>query len=763
MAILPDHPEQIKLKKPYETAAGPIAVAVSLLRGYKQMTAFECTKGYLKLNQTEGFDCPSCAWPDPRPGKRSPVAEYCEAGAKAVAEEATTAKADPDWWAAHGIDELMTWSERDIGKAGRITHPMIKRKGSNFYEPIDWADAFQLIADELNACADPDEAIFYTSGRTSNEPAFLYQLFARKFGTNNLPDCSNMCHEATSVALAEDIGIGKGTVQLEDLHVAELILIFGQNPGTNAPRMLSALKKCKENGGKIVSINPLPEAGLLNFRDPQSVKGWVGPKTVISDLYLQVRVNQDMALCNAILRVLLDMEDAEPGTVFDHEFIETYTSGFAEMIAHLRPQDPAALAAQAGVELSKVVETAMLIKARKRMIICWAMGITQHTNGTDNVKAILNILLARGAMGQPGAGACPVRGHSNVQGDRTVGIWHKVKPEWRSGLKKHFNCNPPEQEGLGAIPALEAMARGEKRVFVSLGGNLLLAAPDTNMAAEAMRRTKLTVMISTKPNRNHLVTGETALILPVIGRTEKDFQQSGKQFQTNENSMGVVCPSHGVLDPPSEHLLSEPAIVALLAYTTLGNDETIDWLEMANNYDHIRDAIEKVIPGFPRYNERIRKPGGFNLPNPASERTFETSDGKAHFNAITPNDWVLAPDEYLMTTLRSHDQFNTTIYGYDDRYRGIHNGRRIVMMHRDDIAAAGLQAGDHVHLSSNYDGQVRTSKNYYVVEYSIPSGCVATYFPEANELIPSSLRNKKAEIPSSKSVVVRVEGAAFRA
>ncbi len=745
-----DKDEQVKITQPAKVAAGITAVSNALKDASSQMGMVRCNKTLLNLNQTKGFDCPSCAWPDPKPGERSGIAEYCENGARAVAEEATTARANPDFFAKHSIEEMMGWTERKLGKSGRITHPMILKEGATHYEPIAWEDAFKTIATHLNLLDTPDEAIFYTSGRTSNEAAFLYQLFVRQFGTNNLPDCSNMCHESTGMGLSQTIGIGKGTVKLEDFYIADIILVIGQNPGTNHPRMLSALQKAKRAGAKIVSINPLAETGLKNFKNPQEVRGWIGTPTPIADEFLQVSINGDLALLKAITKVLVELE------AVDKEFIEQYTIGYEALLKDLEQYNIADLSAACGISEAQIRATAALIASRKKMIICWAMGITQHENGVDNIREIVNLLLLKGSIGIPGAGACPVRGHSNVQGDRTMGIWEHLKPAFKEKLEQRFEFVAPTKTGYNSVQAIQAMHDKKAKVFFSMGGNLLLAAPDTEYTAQAMRNCDLTVMVSTKPNRNHLVTGKTAIILPCRGRTEIDEQTAGKQFVSVENSMGIVHKSQGMLSPASEHLISEPDIVARLAIETLGKDTQVEWEKMVSNYDHIRDAIEACIPGFDNYNERVRREGGFYLPNGPRERKFTTTDNKAHFSITKVPIHALQEGQYLMTTIRSHDQFNTTIYDNNDRYRGIHNGRRIVMMNVEDMQYANLQKGDYVDLLSHFKGEERMAPNFLVVPYDIPRNCVATYFPEANVLVPVG-QFAESYTPASKSVVISMK------
>ena len=602
----PEVPQKIALTKPKQVAAGVPAIASSVKHVYGEVGVTVGTKLMTEINQFDGFDCPGCAWPDPDDHRS--VAEFCENGAKAVAEEATTHRADPAFFARHSVAELCTWTDYDIGKSGRITQPMLLREGGSHYEPVTWDEAFRRIGEQLRALPSPDEAIFYTSGRTSNEAAFLYQLFVRQYGTNNLPDCSNMCHESTSAGLAETVGIGKGSVTLEDLYQADVIMILGQNPGTNHPRMLSALQIAKENGAKIISVNPLPETGLIRFKNPQHPLEMVGSGTSLTDIFLPVRVNADVALLKALMKMLLAQEEQRPGSVLDHAFIANQTSGYPELLADLQSYELDDLIRQTGIYRKDIERAAELLARRQKIIVCWAMGVTQHQNGVDNVREIVNLLLMKGSIGKPGAGTCPVRGHSNVQGDRTVGIWDKLKPELAQKLKENFHFDPPTHEGYDVIKAMRAMANGNASFFMGLGGNFLSATPDTEYTARGLARCAMTVHVSTKLNRSHLIHGRTALILPCLGRTERDQQASGPQFVSVENSTGVVHQSRGGKSPAAECLLSEPRIVAELAKATL--DETaVDWEGMATNYDRIRDAIEATVPGFDRYNERVRQPG----------------------------------------------------------------------------------------------------------------------------------------------------------
>lgn len=744
----------IEIGEAAEKAVGLPAITSTIGQIAKWMNPSDAVATMFKINQKGGFDCPGCAWPDPD-DERSSLGEYCENGMKAIAEEATKKRIDRSFFSKHSIAELSNWSDYEIGKSGRLTEPMLLKEGATHYEPIEWEAAFQLIANELNNLTHPDEALFYTSGRASNEAAFLYQLFVRQFGTNNLPDCSNMCHESSGKGLGATLGLGKGSVTLEDIHEAELILVIGQNPGTNHPRMLSALEKCKQNGGKIIAINPLPEAGLMHFINPQSVSKMLTGGTKLADLFLQCKINSDVALLKAIMFLMWEAENSGK-KVFDWDFIKTKTTGIDDFIEDLKTQNYQELVAKTGVEESLIREAANWCIEKNKIIICWAMGVTQHKNAVGNIQEIVNLLLLKGSIGKRGAGTCPVRGHSNVQGDRTMGIWEEPKPEFLDKLKEVFDFEPPRKNGYHTVSAIEAMHKGEAKVFFALGGNFLSATPDTAFTAKAFQRTNLTVHVSTKLNRSHLITGKKALILPCLGRTDKDLQASGEQFITCENSMGVVHSSKGVLTPPSKSLLSEIAIVCNLAHYTLGAKSKVKWLDLMQDYDLIRDLIEKVIPGFEQFNQKVRQPEGFYLPNPPREQRFSTSDGKAHFTVNQTPNWQLKQGEYMMMTIRSHDQFNTTIYGLDDRYRGIYNERRVVIMNEKDMEAEGLKMLDVVNLISEYNGVIREANRFLVVPFDIPRGDIATYFPEANTLIPIDSYADKSHTPTSKSVVVRI-------
>jgi molybdopterin-dependent oxidoreductase alpha subunit len=631
-------------------------------------------------------------------------------------------------------------------------------EGGIHYQPIAWENAFNLIAKNLNELQTPDDGIFYTSGRTSNEAAFLYQLFVREFGTNNLPDCSNMCHESSGVALSETVGIGKGSVTLEDFYEAEVIIILGQNPGTNHPRMLTALQKAKANGCTIISVNPLRETGLVGFNNPQKLNGVLGIKAQLTDIFLQVKINSDLALIKAIEKILWEEEKQKPGSIFDLNFIDEHTSGYEELVKTFDQYSLAELSEACGISVEDLYKTAKVFKHKNKIIACWAMGLTQHKNAVDTIKEVVNLLLLKGSIGKPGAGTCPVRGHSNVQGDRTMGIYEKPSQAFIDKLNSVFNINAPYAHGLDVVDCIKKMYAEKGKVFIAMGGNFLSATPDTNYTAQALRNCKLTVHISTKLNRSHLITGTEALILPTYGRSDKDINADGlEQFISCENSMGVVQMSKGNLKPVSNQLLSESVIVCELAKATLGNQTKIDWNNYQQHYDFIREDIEKTINGFSDYNKRVRKPGGFYLPNGAREGKFFTLTGKANFNLAPIAKNNLADDELMMMTIRTHDQFNTTIYGLDDRYRGIYNERRVILMNEKDIIKHHLQAGDVVDLYNYHEGIERVAHNFIVVKYNIPEQCTATYFPETNVLVPINSVADKSNTPTSKFVVLKIK------
>jgi molybdopterin-dependent oxidoreductase alpha subunit len=740
-----------------KVAGGFPAVLSTAKYTFKEMGAVRGTRTLLQLNQKQGIDCPGCAWPEPD-GERSHF-EFCEEGAKHVADEATTKRITPEFFKQWSVAALSQQSDQWLNAQGRITHPMVLREGANHYEAIEWKDAFALLANELNALTSPDEAIFYTSGRTSNEAAFLYQLFVRQFGTNNLPDCSNMCHESSGAGMKETLGFGKGTVTLADFDLADSIFVIGQNPGTNHPRMLTSLQQAKRRGCKIVHINPLPETGLNRFKHPQEFWTWLGKGTQLADLFLQVRINGDVALLKGIMKEVFDAEERRPSQVLDQKFIDEHTTGLEEFKAGLRMVHWGDILEQSGVSKVKIEDAARIFIESERVIFCWAMGLTQHKNAVGNIQEIVNLMLLRGQLGKPGAGLCPVRGHSNVQGDRTMGIWEQPTRDFLDKLGKEFGFDPPREHGVDTVHAIQAMHSGEAKVFFGLGGNFLSATPDTQYTAEALRSCRLTAHVSTKLNRGHLITGQRALILPCLGRTEIDLQQGGPQMVTTENSMAVVESWQGRLEPASKDLLSEPAIVVGLAKAVLGQRSTVDWDGLLANYDGIREHIEQVVPGFDDYNQRARQPGGFYLPNPIRKLEFNTDDRLAHFTVNEMPRHDLKEGQFLMMTMRSHDQFNTTIYGADDRYRGIHNGRRVVFLNPDDIRIGGLHDGQMVDLISHFEGEERVARNFRIVPYSIPRRCAATYFPETNVLVAVRNFADKSHTPVSKSVVISIRAA----
>ena len=742
----------LEVDHPKDAAAGLTAVGVTMKRAVEQMGVRRTARTLLRLNQTDGFDCQGCAWPDPDPDHRH-TAEFCENGAKAVTEEATLRRIGPEFFARHSLEELAGKTDYWLGQQGRLTEPMVRRRGATHYEPISWDDAFAMVARHLTGLASPDEAVFYTSGRTSNEAAFAYQLFTRAYGTNNMPDCSNMCHESTSVALAEVIGIGKGSVHLEDVHHAELIVIVGQNPGTNHPRMLSALETAKKNGARIIAVNPLREAGLVKFRNPQTARGLSGVGTALADLHLPVRVNGDLALFQAIGSLLVQWD------AIDHDFVDGHTVGFEEWAAHVKDVDWDAVERATGLERPLIEQAAGMFRDSSATVLCWAMGITQHRNAVATIKEFTNVALAQGNIGKPGAGLCPVRGHSNVQGDRTMGIWERPPAHFLDALQAEFGFDPPREHGYDTVESIRALRDGKATVFFALGGNFVSAAPDTHLTEDAMRNAALTVQVSTKLNRSHAIAGEEALILPTLGRSERDRTGGRDQRVTVEDSMSAVHASRGPLKPASPHLRSEVDIVCSVAQAVLGGRHDIPWSDFRADYSEIRRRIANVVPGCAAYDEKVDQPGGFVLPHPPRDtRTFPTKEQLAIFT-VSPIDVLHVPEgRLLMQTLRSHDQFNTTIYGLDDRYRGISNGRRVVFVHPEDIAALGLAEGQLVDLVSEWtDGSERRAAQFRVVAYEQPRGCAAAYYPETNPLVPLDSTAIGSNCPTSKSIIVRLE------
>ncbi|MDR6515840.1 FdhF/YdeP family oxidoreductase [Chryseobacterium camelliae] len=747
----------LKLESPKKWAAGVPAVMHSLEQLVRDASVLRGGRALFSMNQFDGFDCPSCAWPDPD-HDRSKIAEYCENGAKALAEEATSKTIGAEFFREHSVYDLAKMTDYQISQLGRISEPMYLPKGGTHYQPVSWDDAFTKIAEKLNGLDSPDEAIFYTSGRTSNEATWVYQLFGREFGTNNFPDCSNMCHETSGYALTRSIGFGKGSVKLEDFYESDLIIIMGQNPGTNSPRMLSALTKGKKNGAKIMAINPLPEAGLMGFKDPQKPLAAITKPFELSDLYLPVKINGDMALLKALQILVLEEEENNPGKVIDHNFVRDKTAGFDALVEELKRYDLDFLASECGIPVEKLREAAQMIAARKRIIICWGMGITQQHNGVDMIYNIVNLLLMKGSIGIKGGGVCPVRGHSNVQGNRTLLVNHKPTEEQLDTLEKFYGFKVPRQDGYDVVKAIKAMHEGTVKFMFCMGGNLLSAAPDTTYTAEAMRKLEMSVMVSIKLNRGHLIHGKEALILPVISRSEKDIVNGKLQHISTENSMGVVEWSRGVLEPVSEHLINETHVACRMAKAVLEERSVIDWDRFINSYDAIRDDVAQCIPGFEHYNERVVQKGGFYLPNNPRDGKFSSEHfpGKAAFNITPVPDNSLADDEYLMATTRTHDQFNTVVYGLDDRYRGIFNERRIVMMNELDIEKAGLKEGDKVDLFNYDDGIERIAPLFIVVKYQIPQKSTMTYFPETNVLVSINNVVDGANMPASKYVRIKI-------
>ncbi|WP_296380348.1 FdhF/YdeP family oxidoreductase [Winogradskyella sp.] len=743
----------LQLKEPSKSAAGLTGVKVAIQHAFNEMGIGRSLKTLSKLNQVEGIDCPGCAWPDPE--KRSKLGEFCENGVKAIAEEATTKKIDASFFKNYSVEELSQWTDYEIGKSGRLTEPMVLYPNEVHYKPISWHDAFTLITDELKQLDNPNEAIFYTSGRSSNEAAFLYGLFVRAFGTNNLPDCSNMCHESSGIALSETLGIGKGSVKLKDFEQAEVVMILGQNPGTNHPRMLNSLEKCKRNDGKIIAINPLKEVGLINFKNPQKISGYSSPGVALADIYLQVKINQDVALLKLILKKLKDREEQKEG-VFDWDFIETYTSGVENLLEDLDKYDVTYLLELCGVEEKLIDKTVDLLASKSKIIICWAMGLTQHKNAVDNIKECVNLLLLKGSLGKPGSGTCPVRGHSNVQGDRSVGIMHYVSKDLNDAIKKEFNFEAPKKQGLDVVESIEAMHNNKAKIFVALGGNFSSAASDSYYTAEALEKCSLTVQISTKLNRSHLITGKTALILPTLGRTEIDERSGNQRFLTVENSMGKVHTTRGTLKPTSGNLKSEPEIIGGIANSFFGGNHNVNWKTLSENYDLIREKIENVCKAYKGVTHKAQK-NGFYLPNNVRDLDFsKLPDGKAQFSLCQLSDIKTNDDEFVLMTIRSHDQFNTTIYGMNDRYRGVLGERRIVMMNIEDMNRLDLKNKDVINLASYYDNKERKIENFKVIPYDIPKGNLAAYFPETNPLVPINQYARKSQTPISKSIKVKV-------
>jgi len=750
---------KLRIGRASEEAAGIPAIWNTMVYGIGEAGPIRSAEAFVKINQVTGFDCQSCAWPSP--DKKRKIFEFCENGAKAVSDESTKKRIGPKFFARYSIADLAAQSDYWLNEQGRLTSPMVRHANATHYQPITWPEAFAMIAKELNRLDSPDQASFYTSGKTTNEPAFLLQLFARQFGTNNLPDCSNMCHESSGVAMVETLGVGKGAATVEDMESSELIFIFGNNPGTNHPRMLTSLQNAKDHGAKIIVVNPLPEVSMMrvinpnpqDYRNPLELPlALLGKGQALADLYLPVRVNGDVAAIKGILKELFERERAGLSSAIDHEFIQTYTEGFEALLADVGSTSWEEIEENSGLTRNQLRVAADMYAASKKTIIAWCLGLTQHRNGVDNVSMIVNLLLVGGNIGRPGAGTVCVRGHSNVQGDRTMGVWERPPKPFLDALGKEFNFVPPQKWGYDTVETLHAMFDGDVKVFFAISGNFVSNVPDTVYSAHAMRRCKLTAHVSTKLNRSHLITGERALILPCLGRSEEDMQATGKQFLTVEDSMGIINPSQGFFRPASPDLLSDVAIIANLAHATLGTRTTTNWLGFVADYNLIRDGISRVIPGFENFNERLAKEKFFYLPNGAKHRIFKTSSGKAKLSVCPIPKHGLKPDEFLLTTIRSHDQFNSTIYGLNDRYRGVFGGRRVLFLNPLDMKARNLQAGQVVDIYSYFEGEVRKAPRFAIVPYAIARRSAAAYYPETNVLISVCSVAAKSNQPAAKSI-----------
>jgi len=762
ISLLAQNPKalgEVRVGSASEEAAGIPAIWNTMLYGIGDMGVMRAPEAFLKINHVTGFDCQSCAWPSP--DKNRKTFEFCENGAKAVSDESTRKRVTPEFFARYSLEELAAKSDYWLNQQGRLTTPMVRRANATHYEPISWADAFSMIAEELNSLDSPDQASFYTSGKTTNEPAFLLQLFARQLGTNNLPDCSNMCHESSGVAMVETLGVGKGAATLEDIESSELIFIFGNNPGTNHPRMLTSLQKAKDQGAKIIAVNPLPEVSLMHVTNPNPQDyphplelpfALLGHGQALADLYLPVRVNGDVAAIKGILKELFEREQSGRTSGIDHEFIQTYAEGFEALRSDVEAASWGEIIEESGLSRAELNAAAEMYANSKKTICAWCLGVTQQRNGVDNVSMIVNLLLVGGNVGRQGAGTVCVRGHSNVQGDRTMGIWERPPKGFLNALSKEFNFDPPEKWGYDTVETLHAMFQGKIKVFFAISGNFLSNTPDTVYTAHAMQKCKLTVHVSTKLNRSHLITGERALILPCLGRTEEDIQGTGGQFVTAEDSMGIINPSRGFFQPASTDLMSDVAILCNLAHVTLGSRTKTNWLGFAADYNLIRDSISRVIPGFENFNERLAKEGFFYLPNAARHRIFKTSSGKAKLTVCPIPKHDLQPDEFLLTTIRSHDQFNSTIYGLDDRYRGVFQGRRVIFLNPLDIKAMNLRAGQIVDIYSHFDGEVRIAPRFAIVPYAIARRSAAAYYPETNVLVSVRSVAAKSNQPAFKCI-----------
>ncbi|GAB7546090.1 FdhF/YdeP family oxidoreductase [Cupriavidus sp. 8B] len=719
-----------------------------------QMDTTKAPITLLRTNQPDGFDCPGCAWPDK---EHLSTFQFCENGAKAVTWEATTKRVRPDFFASHTVSSLLNRTDYELEDLGRLTHPLVYDRATDTFRAVEWEAAFARIGEVLRGLS-PDEAEFYTSGRASNEAAYLYQLFAREYGTNNFPDCSNMCHEPTSVGLPRSIGIGKGTVSLEDFDQCELIISIGHNPGTNHPRMMGTLHEASRRKVPIIVFNPLRERALERFADPQNMLEMATyGSTRIASSYFQVKAGGDAAAIKGVMKALMDLE-ARQGGVLDYEFIATHTEGFDALADDLEATEWPDIEKASGLGRADLELVAAAYAKSNATIISYGMGVTQHNEGTANVRLLCDLLMLRGNVGKPGAGICPLRGHSNVQGNRTVGITEKPSSRFLAKIEEVFGFKPPDQHGHDAVRAMQAMIAGTAKALICLGGNFAVALPDPDQCFPAMGRLDLSVHVGTKLNRTHLLVAKETYLLPCLGRTELDVQETGPQSVTVEDSMSMVHASAGKLTPASEFLRSEPAIVAGIATATLPNSR-VSWLALTADYDRIRDLIEKTVPGFENFNERVRVPGGFRMPLPPTERKWETPSGKAMFfvfKGLHEDKEVQADDVLRLVTIRSHDQYNTTIYAMDDRYRGVFGRRDVLFMNEADLAARGLEHGDLVDIETITSGRLLRVEKITAIEHDISAGSVAAYYPEANKLVPLDYIDEDSGTPSYKSVPVRV-------
>ncbi|NTV61891.1 MAG: FdhF/YdeP family oxidoreductase, partial [Chlorobiaceae bacterium] len=726
-------------------AAGGVP-AVMVAMGYvrRELGVRRSALALKRMNQDNGFDCPSCAWPEPETGCSR--FEFCENGAKALASEATEKNIGPDFFARWSLDDLADQSGYWMEQQGRITRPMLKRPGDTHYRPVSYQEAFTVIRDRLNALSSPGEAVFYVCGHVCNEAAFLFQLLARRFGTNNLPNSANLCHEPSGFGMKQSLGYGKGDAGPEDLEQAGAIFMFGHNPGSNHPRMLRSLQAAARKGAAIVTVNPLPEAGLSGFANPKEIAGLLGQSTSLSTLHIPIRINGDLAFLHGMMKHLFEREERYPGSVFDHAFIDRYTTGLQSLLDSLRSCSWDLIEQQCGIDHTEIARAAEIYIEAGSVVATWGLGITQHVNGTDTVQHIINLMLLGGNIGRPGAGLIPMRGHSNILGIRSMGCGENMGEPFYRSLEEHLHFTVPRTPGLGVVHALEAMRTGAAKVCISLGGNLAASAPDTAFVAEALRACDLTVIIATKLNQSQAVTGKSSIILPCLGRSEIDTRNGNPQYVTVEDAMGCVHASCGCLPPAHPSIMAETRIVAEMAHSLFGS-ETIPWLELAEEYSGIRKIIGNVVPGYDGFSEKTDCRKRFVIRNPLRERDFSSLGGRALFIPRAPLPKDPASGTFTLMSIRSHDQFNTTIYGLDDRYRGIRNQRRIVFMNRVDMAERNIAAEQPVRISSNHEGQYRTAPPFHAIPYEIPRGCVAVYFPEANALVPRQSRDRQTDTP----------------